>query len=109
MECSGDSDSFCHSEGSGSTGTCCPLAGSNRGEVGPPRGHAQLGHISGSPPKGQWKVLLSPLSPGPDMWQLQAPKIPGEVVSSGKMACVGKHHHQESYRTEKTLGVVLFI
>lgn len=32
-----------------------------------------------------------------------------EVVSSGKMVCVRKHHHQESYRTEKTLGVVLFI
>lgn len=32
-----------------------------------------------------------------------------EVVSSGKMAYVKKHHHQESYRTEKTLGVVIFI
>lgn len=28
------------------------LMGSNRGEVGPPRGHAQLGHAPGSLPKG---------------------------------------------------------
>lgn len=35
------------------------LMGSNRGEAGPPRGHAQLGHTPGSLPKGSGRSFSS--------------------------------------------------